>query len=445
MEKIGFVSLGCSKNLIDTEVMLGILKDRHMEITEELAEADVIIVNTCTFIEKAKEESVRTILQAAEYKNKGRCKILIVTGCLSQQYKEQLLEEMPEIDALLGTGSWDRVGEAIDLVHRGQKACFMDAVSHLYDDTTSRVRTTPRYSAYVKIAEGCNNGCTFCIIPHVRGPLYSRPIESVVAEVTHLAAEGVKEINLIAQDTTSYGVDLAGESLLPELLRHLVKIEGIRWIRLFYLYPHYFTDELMELIVKEEKICPYVDLPLQHISPTVLQRMNRRDTKEDIVQLMKKLCSHGRQLTLRSTFIVGFPGETEEEFRELCEFVKETAFDDVGVFTYSQEEGTPAALMTDQILEETKDERYHMLMSIQAKASEERNQTLEGTVHTFLVERIEEQEGHKQAVGRIEVQAPDVDGLTYLEDAGAIQVGDMINVRIVQGFAYDLVAEAIED
>ena len=409
MEKIGFVSLGCSKNLIDTEVMLGILRDRHMEITDDLEEADIIIVNTCTFIEKAKQESIDTILQAARYKTEGRCRILIVTGCLSQQYKEELMKEMPEIDALLGTGSWDRIWDAIDTVKKGRKACFMDNVSHLYNQNTSRLRTTPSYSAYVKIGEGCNNGCSFCIIPHVRGRLYSRPVDSVVAEVQQLASEGVKEINLIAQDTTSYGVDLAGHSLLPDLLRRLVTIDGIRWIRLFYLYPHYFTDELMELIVKEDK-----------------------------------LCSHGRKLTLRSTFIVGFPGETEEEFRELCDFVKETEFDDVGVFTYSREDGTPAARMDNQVPEAVKEERYHQLMAIQAKVSEHRNQELEGSLHTMLVERVEEEQGVCQAVGRIEIQAPDVDGLTYLENAEGVQPGDMITVRISQGFAYDLVAERAE-
>ncbi len=443
MEKIGFVSLGCSKNLIDTEVMLGILRDRHMEITDDLSDADIIIVNTCTFIEKAKQESIDTILRAAAYKQDGRCRMLIVTGCLSQQYKEDLLKEMPEIDALLGTGSWDRIWEAIDTVKKGQKACFMDNVSHLYDQKTSRMRTTPSYSAYVKIAEGCNNGCSFCIIPHVRGGLCSRPVASVVEEVRHLAAEGVKEINVIAQDTTSYGVDLDGRSLLHDLLRELVQIDGIRWIRLFYLYPHYFTDELMRLIIEEDKICPYVDLPLQHIAQSVLRRMNRRDSEDDVRSLMKKLCSHGRKLTLRSTFIVGFPGETEEEFQSLCHFVEDTAFDDVGVFTYSQEDGTPAAAMAGQIPEDVKEERYHQLMAIQAKVSEQRNQELEGTVHTLLVESVQEDNGVRQAVGRIEIQAPDVDGLTYLEDAGDVQPGDMVAVRIVQGFAYDVVAERI--
>ncbi|KMO86712.1 ribosomal protein S12 methylthiotransferase [Megasphaera cerevisiae DSM 20462] len=444
MEKIGFVSLGCSKNLIDTEVMLGILRDRHMEITEDLSAADIIIVNTCTFIEKAKQESINTILQAARYKAEGRCGMLIVTGCLSQQYKEDLMKEMPEIDALLGTGSWDRVWEAIGTVRKGRKACFMDNVSHLYDQKTSRLRMTPAYSAYVKIAEGCNNGCTFCIIPQVRGRLYSRSVPSVAEEVRMLAADGVQEINLIAQDTTSYGVDTAGRPLLPELLRELVRIDGIRWIRLFYLYPHYFTDELMDLIVTEDKICPYVDLPLQHISQTVLRRMNRRDTKEDILNLVKKLCAHGRKLTLRSTFIVGFPGETDEEFQELCDFVEAVKFDDVGVFTYSREEGTAAAQMSEQIPEEVKEERYHTLMAIQAKVSEQRNQELEGSLHTFLVEKITEEDGVRQAAGRIEVQAPEVDGLTYLEDAGSLQPGDMVPVRIAQGFAYDLVAELAE-
>lgn len=445
MEKIGFVSLGCSKNLIDTEVMLGILRDRHMTITDNLSDADIIIVNTCTFIEKAKEESINTILQAAKYKEEGHCQMLIVTGCLSQQYKEDLLKEMPEIDALLGTGSWDRIWEAIDTVRHGRKACFMDNVSHLYDQHTSRLRTTPKYTAYVKIGEGCNNACSFCIIPHVRGKLYSRPMESIIAEVQQLAQDGVKEINLIAQDTTSYGVDIAGHSLLPDLLRELVKIDGIRWIRLFYLYPHFFTDELMELIVKEDKICPYVDLPLQHIAQTVLKRMNRKDSEEDVRNLVRRLCAHGRKLTLRSTFIVGFPGETEEEFQKLCDFVKETEFDDVGVFSYSQEDGTPAANMPNQIPEDVKEERYHQLMAIQAKVSEQRNQDIEGTIHTFLVEKIETENGISQAVGRIECQAPDVDGLTYVEDAKGLQPGDMVPVRIAQGFAYDLVAEQLEE
>lgn len=444
MKKIGFVSLGCSKNLIDTEVMLGILRDHHMEMTEDLSEANIIIVNTCTFIEKAKQESIDTILQASEYKKTGVCELLIVTGCLSQQYQKDLLKELPEVDALLGTGSWNRIWEAIKEAQKGDRPCYMDDVHHLYDDETSRLRTTPSYSAYVKISEGCNNGCTFCIIPHVRGSLVSRPVNSVVAEVQKLAADGVKEINLIAQDTTSYGVDLAGRSLLPDLLRKLVTIDGIRWIRLFYLYPHYFTDELMDLIVKEDKICSYVDLPLQHISQSVLERMNRRDSQEDVLALIKKLVRHGRKLTLRSTFIVGFPGETEEEFRELCQFVEDTKFDDVGVFTYSREEGTPAARMEDQIPEEVKEERYHQLMAIQAKVSEERNQELEGSVHTMLVERVEEENGICQAVGRIEVQAPDVDGLTYLENAEGVSAGDMIRVRISQGFAYDLVAERVE-
>ncbi len=443
METIGFISLGCSKNLVDTEVMLGILRDRHMKITDDLSGADIIIVNTCTFIEPAKEESIRTILQAAEYKKTGRCRMLIVTGCLSQQYKEELLEEMPEIDALLGTGSWDKIWEAIDAVRRGERTCFMDDVSHLYDEHMSRLRTTPPYSAYVKIAEGCNNGCSFCIIPHVRGRLCSRPVSSVVEEVKKLAADGVKEINLIAQDTTSYGVDLAGRSLLPDLLRQLATVDGVRWIRLFYLYPAYFTDELMELIVSEEKICPYVDLPLQHISQSVLRRMNRRDSENDVRQLMKKLCGYGRKLTLRSTFIVGFPGETDEEFETLCQFVKETKFDNVGVFTYSREEGTAAAKMDGQIPEEVKEERYHALMAIQAEVSEQRNQALEGSVHMFLAEQVTNEDGLCQAVGRIEVQAPDVDGLTYLEDAAGIRPGDMVPVRIVQGFAYDLVAERI--
>lgn len=443
MEKIGFVSLGCSKNLVDTEVMLGILKERHMTITDDLSLADIIIINTCTFIEKAKQESIQAILDAAQYKETGRCQMLLVTGCLSQQYKEELLKEMPEIDVLLGTGSWDRVWEAITTVRQGKRVCFMDNVSHLYDQKTSRLRTTPAYSAYVKIGEGCNNACTFCIIPRVRGKLYSRPIESIVAEVESLAKEGVKEINIIAQDTTSYGVDLVGYSLLPTLLKQLVTIKGISWIRLFYLYPHFFTEELMDLIIREDKICPYVDLPLQHIAQGVLERMNRKDSEEDVRKLVKKLAKKDRKLTLRSTFIVGFPGETEEEFFQLKTFLQETEFDDVGVFTYSQEEGTPAAKMTEQISEEVKEERYHTLMAVQAQVSEKRNRLLEGTEHTMLIERIEKEGEVCQAVGRIEIQAPEVDGLTYLDNAETVCPGDMVRVRIVQGFAYDLVAELV--
>ena len=442
-KKLGYVSLGCAKNLVDTEIMLGALKDNGYEITETLDEAEIIIVNTCTFIEKAKQESINTILEMSEYKQFGSCRGLIVAGCLSQQYQEELFAEIPEIDALIGTGSWNRIMEAIEAIDDGKRICIMDSITNIYNERMPRMQTTPTYSAYVKIAEGCDNGCTFCIIPKVRGAYRSRTIESIVEEVERLAAMGVKEINLIAQDTTSYGSDLNnGKPMLAELLKALVKVEGIEWYRLLYLYPKYFTDELLDLIVAEPKICNYIDLPLQHINDDILRRMNRKDRKADIVNLLQKVRSKASHVTLRTSLIVGFPGETDEQFEELCEFVKDVRFDNMGVFTYSQEDGTPAGAMNDQVPEEVKEERYHALMAIQAAISEENNRDLEGTEHEAIIEEISEDEhGHLLAKGRLETQAPDVDGNMYIEDVAGLEVGQIVLVTVAQGFAYDVVAE----
>lgn len=440
--KIGYISLGCAKNLVDTEVMLGLVQDKGFEIVEEFDEAEYIIINTCTFIEKAKQESVNTILEAAGYKESGITKGLIVAGCLSQQYGEELFREIPEIDGLLGTGSWHKILEALDAIEDGKRAYFMDDISNIYDERMPRLQTTEPYSAYVKISEGCDNGCTFCIIPKVRGHFRSRPIASIVAEVERLASEGVKEVNLIAQDTTFYGADLnGGKPMLVELLKELVKVEGIEWIRMLYLYPKHFTDELLQTIVEEPKICNYIDMPLQHINDTILRRMARRDTRANIEAIVKKLRSQSEHMTLRTSLIVGFPGETEEQFEELCKFVEEVRFDNVGVFTYSQEEGTPAGAMEDQIPEEVKEERYHQLMAIQAKVSEENNRDLEGSKHYMLVEGVEVQEEGCLAVGRMETQAPDVDGNIYIENNPDLEVGDIVPVTVVQGFAYDVVGE----
>lgn len=445
-KKLGYVSLGCAKNLVDTEIMLGALKDNGYEITETLDEAEIIIVNTCTFIEKAKQESINTILQMSEYKQFGNCRGLIVAGCLSQQYQEELFAEIPEIDALIGTGSWNRIMEAIEAINDGKRICIMDSITNIYNERMSRMQTTPTYSAYVKIAEGCDNGCTFCIIPKVRGAYRSRTIESIVEEVERLAVMGVKEINLIAQDTTSYGSDLNnGKPMLADLLKALVKVDGIEWYRLLYLYPKYFTDELLDLIVAEPKICNYIDLPLQHINDDILRRMNRKDRKADIVTLLQKVRSKASHVTLRTSLIVGFPGETDEQFEELCEFVKEVRFDNMGVFTYSQEDGTPAGAMADQVPEEVKEERYHALMAIQAAISEENNRDLEGTEHEAIIEEISEDEhGHLLAKGRLETQAPDVDGNMYIEDCEGLEVGQIVPVTVAQGFAYDVVAEVRE-
>ena len=336
--------------------------------------------------------------------------------------------------------------EAIEAINDGKRICIMDSITNIYNERMPRMQTTPTYSAYVKIAEGCDNGCTFCIIPKVRGAYRSRTIESIVEEVERLAVMGVKEINLIAQDTTSYGSDLNnGKPMLADLLKALVKVDGIEWYRLLYLYPKYFTDELLDLIVAEPKICNYIDLPLQHINDDILRRMNRKDRKADIVTLLQKVRSKASHVTLRTSLIVGFPGETDEQFEELCEFVKEVRFDNMGVFTYSQEDGTPAGAMADQVPEEVKEERYHALMAIQAAISEENNRDLEGTEHEAIIEEISEDEhGHLLAKGRLETQAPDVDGNMYIEDCEGLEVGQIVPVTVAQGFAYDVVAEVRE-
>lgn len=442
---LGYISLGCAKNLVDTEVMLGALQDNGYEITEELEKAEIIIINTCTFIEKAKEESINTILEAGQYKQYGDCKGLIVAGCLSQQYQEELFTEIPEIDALIGTGSWNRIMEAVEAIQHGQRICIMDSMTNMYDEGMPRMMTTPDYSAYVKISEGCNNGCTFCIIPKVRGAYRSRSMESIEREVQQLAEAGVKEVVLIAQDTTYYGADLNnGTPLLSELLKRLAKIEGIEWIRMLYLYPKHFSDELLETIMTEPKVCKYIDMPLQHINNTVLQRMNRKDTRENIVALLHKIRNRSEHITLRTSLIVGFPGETEEQFQELADFVKDIRFDHMGVFTYSQEDGTPAGVMDDQIPEEVKEERYHTLMAIQAQVSEEHNRDLEGTIHQGLIEAIDEVEpGKFLARGRLQMQAPDVDGNMYVEDVTGLSEGDIVTVKVSQGFAYDVVVETV--
>ncbi len=439
---LGYVSLGCAKNLVDTEVMLGLLKDNGYSITENLSEADLIIVNTCTFIEKAKEESINTILEVAQHKQTGACKGLIVAGCLSQQYQDELFQEIPEIDALIGTGAWDQVMTAVEAIEQGNRCCIMDSITNIYNERMPRMQTTPRYSAYVKIAEGCNNGCTFCIIPKVRGAFRSRTIESIKAEVEKLAAAGVKEIVLIAQDTTSYGIDLNnGKPMLTALIKELVQVEGIEWIRMLYLYPKFFSDELLELIVNEPKVCKYVDIPLQHVNNDILKQMNRPDTRQDIETLLKKIRSQEKHITLRTSIIVGFPGETEEQFNELCDFVKEIKFDNMGVFTYSREDGIAAGAREDQIPEDVKEERYHVLMSFQAAVSEENNRDLEGTIDEAMIEEIEPgDKGTLLAKGRLKSQAPDVDGNMYIEDCGEdLQPGDILTVQVEQGFAYDVV------
>ena len=447
MKTIGFVSLGCAKNLNDAEAMLGILTNKGYQIVEDPMKAEVLIVNTCTFIEPAKEESIQAILQMGEYKTKGICKKLIVTGCLAQRYGEEIKEGMPEIDGLLGTFSWDRISELVEELEDRTEAgavFYKDVKPLLYDESIPRVRTGALFSAYVKVAEGCSNGCSYCVIPSVRGAFRSRTIESVRAEVIQLSGEGVREVNLIAQDTTSYGVDWAqGKSQLSHLLNELEKLDGTKWVRILYCYPNRFGDDLLEFMKSSTKVLPYVDMPLQHIDNEILRRMNRQESEGLVRELLTRIRKEIPDVALRTTMIVGFPGETEEQFEKLCQFVDEFEFDHVGVFPYSQEENTPAARMEDQIPEEVKEERYHRLMAIQAQVSERINRRFEGRVLEVLVEgKHSDQEG--LWYGRSYREAPDVDGRVFIETEETLTPGTFVKVKIDQGFAYDLVGSLEE-
>lgn len=441
--KAGFISLGCSKNLIDTEVMLGILQENNFELTNEPAEADVLIVNTCAFIQSAKEESINTILTMAGYKDikQGKCQALIVAGCLGQRYKQELLDELPEADAIVGTGAWHRIMEAVEEALKGNRIVIDGENNTIYDAACPRIPTTPAHTAYIKIAEGCNNRCAFCAIPLIRGKYRSRKIEDICTEARNLAAKGVKEIVLIAQDTTNYGHDIYGKPSLVELLKEIVKVDGIKWIRTLYSYPRFFSDELIDLIVSEEKLVKYVDIPLQHANNTILRNMHRPDTKEQIEVLLKKLRERIPGVVVRSTFIVGFPGETDEQFEELYHFFEEQRFDHAGIFTYSQEEDTAAASMPDQIPQEVMEERYHQLKALQSKISQEINESLEGKELEVIIE------GHTEdglPYGRSYRQADDVDDQVYIEGVEEeIPEGTIVKVRILQGFTEDLVAELV--
>ena len=438
--KAGFVSLGCAKNLVDTEVMLGILTEHGIEITADPAEADIIIVNTCSFIRSAKEESITTVLNMAEYKESGRLRSLIVAGCLGQRYQQELLDELPEADAIIGTGAWGRIMEAVEATLKGQRVIIAGTSSAIYDEHSPRIMTTPAYSAYVKIAEGCDHACAFCAIPAVRGRYRSRRLDDIIHEVKRLTDGGVKEINLIAQDTTNYGRDLYGEPSLAKLLKELVKIDSLRWVRVLYCYPEYFTDELIDTIAREEKICKYVDLPLQHAHNAILKSMRRPDTQESIRALLRKIKRRIPDVTIRSTFIVGFPGETAAQYQTLRDFLEEERFDKVGVFSYSAEEGTPAYAMAGQVPEAIMQERYHDLMSLQSKISEERNRELEGHLIEVLVEG-RDAEQPSIAVGRSRREAPEVDGQVFIEGDRTSRPGDIVTVKVLQGFTYDVVGE----
>lgn len=446
--KIGVVSLGCPKNLVDSETMLGLIHEEKYEITNDPSEAEIIIVNTCGFIESAKEESINTILQMAEYKKSGSCKYIIVTGCLSQRYAEELFSELPEADAIAGVEVYDEIGSIIKRVMNGERFIMLerskpDVIYTSKETFLPRILTTPSYTAYLKIAEGCDNCCSYCAIPKIRGPYRSKPMEQVLKEAKALADNGVKELIVVAQDTTRYGEDLpGGKLLLADLLKELNKIESLKWIRVMYCYPNNFTDELIESFASLDKVCKYVDLPLQHASNRLLASMNRYDTREEVETLLAKLRKRIPGIVIRTTFIVGFPGETDADFEELKEFVEQQRFENAGVFAYSQEEGTVAGAMPNQIPDEIKQERYHELMALQAQISEEIHKDTEGQTLEVLVEGIEE-DGSGLHYGRSYREAPDIDGLVFIENPGDIKPGCFIKVNILQGFTYESVGERI--
>lgn len=446
--KIGVVSLGCPKNLVDSETMLGLIHEEKYEITNDPSEAEIIIVNTCGFIESAKEESINTILQMAEYKKSGSCKYIIVTGCLSQRYAEELFSELPEADAIAGVEVYDEIGSIIKRVMNGERFIMLerskpDVIYTSKETFLPRILTTPSYTAYLKIAEGCDNCCSYCAIPKIRGPYRSKPMEQVLKEAKALADNGVKELIVVAQDTTRYGEDLpGGKLLLADLLKELNKIESLKWIRVMYCYPNNFTDELIETFASLDKVCKYVDLPLQHASNRLLVSMNRYDTREEVETLLVKLRKRIPGIVIRTTFIVGFPGETDADFEELKEFVEQQRFENAGVFAYSQEEGTVAGAMPNQIPDEIKQERYHELMALQAQISEEIHKDTEGQSLEVLVEGIEE-DGSGLHYGRSYREAPDIDGLVFIENPGDINPGCFVKVNILQGFTYESVGERI--
>ncbi|HEY6009285.1 MAG TPA: 30S ribosomal protein S12 methylthiotransferase RimO [Geobacteraceae bacterium] len=441
-EKVSLVSLGCPKNLVDAEVMLGYLAQQGYSVTTDEREADIIIVNTCSFIKEAKQESIDTILDLADRKHDGHCRLLIVTGCLPQRYQEELARELPEVDIFVGTGDYPRIAEIIaEKDAHPEQLCYISDPNYLVDLDRPRLQSSPLYTAYLKIAEGCSNCCSYCVIPSLRGAFRSRPLDAVLAEARTLVAGGVKELNLIAQDITGYGRDLEGEVSLESLIGELVKIGGLQWLRLLYAYPDGISDGLIRLIREEPKVCKYLDIPLQHISDSVLTRMNRRSSEAEIRSLVARLRAEVPDIALRTSLIVGFPGETEEDFRKLLHFVEEAQFDRLGVFCYSREEGTPAAALPDQVSERVKRERYKKLMRAQARLSFKRNRRLIDTVEEVIVEGYSE-ETELLLRGRSSRQAPDIDGQVYIT-AGNADVGDIVRLRITDSSDYDLIGEIV--
>jgi ribosomal protein S12 methylthiotransferase len=441
---IYFISLGCDKNLVDSEKMLGILHENGYRITNEEQEADIIIINTCCFIHDAKQESINTILEMAEYKKSGKLKALIVTGCLAERYKDEILTEIPEVDALLGTSSFDEILKVINEITDGKKHTCFESLDKLPKVSSNRMITSGTYSTYLKIAEGCDKHCTYCIIPQVRGNYRSVPMEDLIREAEYLASEGVKELILVAQETTLYGRDLYGEISISKLLSGLCKVEGIEWIRILYCYPEEITEELIETMKKEPKICRYLDIPIQHASDRILKLMGRRTSKEDLIRIITRLRKEMTDIVLRTTLITGFPTETEEEHQELLSFVKDMKFERLGVFTYSKEDNTPAAKLRPQITAKVKKQRQKELMKLQQSLVFDRTASLIGNKYQVLIEgKIAEEEN--VYIGRTYMDAPSVDGFFFLNSESELMSGDMVNAVVTAAKGYDLVGEIVQE
>ncbi|XTR38521.1 30S ribosomal protein S12 methylthiotransferase RimO [Paraclostridium tenue] len=442
MLKIALESLGCSKNLVDAEIMMGILNRKGYKLVGDFEEADIILVNTCGFIESAKQESIDTILDLAQLKETGNLKLLIVTGCLAQRYSNELQAEIPEIDAIVGTGSYQQIDEIIAGLEKENNIISLNDIEFAYNEDLPRYVTTPDYMAYLKIGEGCDNHCTYCIIPKLRGKYRSRKMEDIIREAKELASNGVKELVVIAQDTTKYGIDLYGEVKLPQLLEELAKIEGIKWIRIMYSYPESITEELVKVIKKYDNICNYFDMPIQHASNKVLKLMNRHTTKEDIKSKVDMIRSYIPDATLRTTIIVGFPGETEEDFNELVQFAKDVEFDRLGAFTYSREEDTAADKLPNHIEEDIKLKRRDKLMLVQQEISQRLNAKKINNEYEVL---IEEQIEDKVYVGRTQGDAEEIDSIVYVKSENQLEPGGFVKVKINNALEYDLMGDVVNE
>jgi ribosomal protein S12 methylthiotransferase len=440
-KKILFISLGCDKNLVDSEVMLGILADRGFEMTDTEDDADIIIINTCCFINDAKEESINTILEMAEYKKTGPCKALIVTGCLAQRYKQEIVDEIPEVDAVIGTSKYDEIFDAVDQALKGSHFLDVDDLDRLPSVPGKRILTTGGHYAHLKIAEGCDKHCTYCIIPKIRGNYRSVPMEQLLAEAASLAEQGVKELILVAQETTLYGMDLYGKKSLHILLQELAKIKGIRWIRILYCYPEEIYPELIETIKNEKKVCHYLDMPIQHASDAILKRMGRRTTKAQLKETVSLLRKEIPDIVLRTTLIAGFPGETQEQHEELMEFVDEMEFERLGVFAYSPEENTPAASMPDQIPEEVKEERRDAILELQQEIAFDKAADMVGrTLYAMIEGKVADEPAY---VARTYADSPDIDGYVFVNTGEMLMSGDFVKVKITGSAEYDLIGELV--